>query len=131
MTSSPVGNGWVLRMLPVSFLNLMLIFELPWDEVDFDDRGIVSTLVEADTSVGVEISFGFRRLRTEPIPGPRLLAPRPMLGDLFSATMAALALRWTSISNFWRSVSSTGLRVKEGDCPFCEVGENAAFELPF
>lgn len=121
MTSSPVGR-LVLLKVPLSFRNREPILDdagfWPADR-EGERSGIVSTLVDADTSVGVEIWLGFTRLRDT---GPAGATPSARLvldGDLLSASIAASALRWTSRAS-WAcsccvggSLGDDGWRAKE------------------
>ena len=93
MTSSPVGIGCFARIVPRSFLNREPILLEPCCDAGVGVagwRGIASTLVDADTSVGAEILFGLMRLRgSVPDPSPIF----GMDGDLRRAAVAASALR--------------------------------------
>lgn len=96
MASSPAEALLFLRSVPRSLRNREPILEGAEAGCNGGGlRGIVSTLVDADTSVGVDIWLGLIRFRTEPDavnPSCRLVCD----GLFFNAIIAASVFLWTS-----------------------------------
>jgi len=119
-----VGAGAFPLNVPLNILNREAIFDGVgcWpDATDGERRGIVSTLVDADTRRGVEIWWGLMRLRDIDPPG---LMPsiKLVLEECFlRAIMAASVLRWTSLAKSAASAGDFGVEGFRGS----RVADNA------
>lgn len=111
--SSPVGSAGLPLIVPRNFLkrdpSLDVDDVVPalWliDVTEGDRKGIVSTLVDADTRRGVEIWLGAIFLRLMEPAYPKLAFPEADV--LLRASIAASALRRTSrVRSSWLTISS-------------------------